>query len=540
MAKEITLRVGRQRVAVEQTLLDRAITYVAPIWGAQRLRARFGHAMLSGGGGYSGTPKKKRSLSEWNPSAGDANADLLPDLPALREASRDLDRNTPLAAGIIKTKITNIIGAGFRLNATIDRDVLGISEERAQAIERDFEREWRLWANSKDCDIERTSTFSEQTRIVFGARLISGDVLALLPFVEREPLPYGLKVQVIEGDRLSNPSWAPDNEKLAGGVESDENGAPIAYHIADRHPGSRSATKTKWERRAAFDAFGRRVVLHIYDKRRPGQSRGVPDLAAVIEPLKQLDRYTEAEVAAAVVTSMFTVFVKTDTGEGLGPMEPTAETGGKSSDKDFKLGNAAILDLAPGESIETANPNRPNTAYDPFVQSVFRQIGVAVELPFEILIKHFTASYSAARAAIVEAWKYYLTERAFLRDQWLQPVYEALITEAVARGRVAAPGFLKGDAIVRQAYLGARWVGPGRGQIDEKKEVEAAILRIEHNLSTKADETAAINGGEYEANLRQRSREIAAEAGMAAPASIAPGGDDDETDPDLPDTPDQS
>ena len=65
---------------------------------------------------------------------------------------------------------------------------------------------------------------------------------------------------------------------------------------------------------------GRRNAIHLFERRRPGQSRGVPYLAPVIETLKQLDRYTEAEIAAAVVAGLFAVFVKSE-GDGLSPLE---------------------------------------------------------------------------------------------------------------------------------------------------------------------------------------------------------------------------
>lgn len=539
MAKEVSLRLGGRTVIVKQTLLDQAIGYFSPTAAARRMQSRFALELMSSGGGYI-TRRKRRSLSEWQPSGGDADSDILPDLQDLREESRDLVRTVPLATGALRTKVTNIVGAGLRLNAVIDHEVLGLTEEQAEEIELAFEREWRIFADSVECDIERTSNFASLTRIVLQSRLESGDVPVLLPFVERPGSPYGLKIQIIEADRLCNPGLKADTPELAGGVERDRNtGEVIAYHIASHHPNAINRSSLTWRRIPAFSPSGRRNMLLVYDKRRPGQVRGVPDLAPVIEPLKQLGRYTQAEIDAAVVSGFLTVFVKSTTPEmPLAPMQQAGQSS-SSNDKDFRLGPAAVLGLAPGEDVATVTPGRPNTAFDPFVMAVLRQIGVALELPFEILIKHFTASYSAARAAIVEAWKYFMLERALIRDQFCQPIYELVIEEAVLRGRVPAPGFLTGDPLIRKAYLGARWIGPGRGQIDEKKEVEAAALRVQYNFSTKADETAAINGGDYEANLRQRRREIAAEADLPPPEPIT-SEPEDESDPDMPELPDQT
>jgi capsid protein len=89
----------------------------------------------------------------------------------------------------------------------------------------------------------------------------------------------------------------------------------------------------------------------------------------------------------------------------------------------------------------------------PFVMAIYRQVGVQLELPFEILIKHFQSSYSASRGAILEAWKFFRGRRTWLDTHFCTPVYEAVISEAVARGWLEAPGFFD-DPFLRQAYLG--------------------------------------------------------------------------------------
>ncbi len=211
---------------------------------------------------------------------------------------------------------------------------------------------------------------------------------------------------------------------------------------------------------------------------------------------------------AAVVSSMFTIFVKSESEEGLAPMTPMGTKDEKTSDRgdDYKMSPGAILDLQPNENIEIADPKRPNSGFDNFVQSVLRQIGVALEIPFEILIKHFTASYSAAQAALVEAWKAFSTRRKWIAEQFCQPVYEMVITEAIAKGILKAPGFFS-NPFIRKAYLGTEWIGPPRGQIDQLKEIKAAEYRVNLGVSTLAEETAQITGGNWEAKHPQRAKE---------------------------------
>jgi lambda family phage portal protein len=279
-----------------------------------------------------------------------------------------------------------------------------------------------------------------------------------------------------------------------------------------------------WRVVPAFGRTGRRNVIHLFKTLRPGQSRGVPYLAPVIEPLKQLDRYTEAEIMAAVVSGMFTVFVKSETGgTGLSPMEPANEVGGSLGDDDFKLASGAILNLAKGEEIQTANPTRPNAGFDPFIMAVLRQIGVALELPFEVLVKHFTASYSAARAALLEAWRFFRTRREWLAANFCQTVYENWMDEAVALGRIKAPGYFA-DSLIRKAYLGSDWIGDAQGQIDPVKEISAAEKRIQLGVSTVTEETAAITGGDFERNipLITKERRMLKEAGLSNSAAASP------------------
>lgn len=498
---------------VQPNVVDRVVGYFDPVRGADRLRARMVMALAGGGGGYLGGRRDRRATSEWRPSGGSADADLLPDLPTLRDRSRDLSRNAPLATGAINTVVTNVVGTGLDPQSAIDRGFLGLDDVTADEWQRMAEREWWLWAASQECDVTRTQDFCGLQDLIFRSALESGDVFVLKRFVERPGSPYGLKLQVLEADRVSNPNFSPDQTKLkngrmvSGGVELDANGAPVAYYVLRSHPGDRMAVVREWDRLATFGTeSGERMVLHLFRRMRPGQTRGVPYLASVIEPLKQLDRYSEAEIMAAVIASMFTVFVKSEGGESLSPATPTAEVGGSATDEDYKLGSGAILDLLPGESIETANPMRPNAGFDPFVQAILRQVGVALELPFEMLIKHFTASYSAARAAMLEAWKFFRARREWLAWNFCQPVYEAVITEAVARGRLDAPGFLE-DPMIRMAYCNANWTGPPAGQIDPQAEIDAAKTRVDLGVSTLAEVTAEMTGGDWETKHAQRVKE---------------------------------
>lgn len=522
----IKIKLGGRDVDVSENILDRAIRYVAPGAANRRLMNRAAYAVA---GGYTGGRRDKRSLSSWRPAGNSADADILPDLPMLRERSRDLVRNEPLAAGAINTVTTNVVGTGLMLKSRVHRDALGWDEDKAAEWQRKTEREYCLWFNSTDCDATRTLNGYGLQDLAFRSAFENGDVLALLPFIDRRPGPYKLAVQLIEADRVCNRDNVADTPRQAGGVVLDEYGAPVAYQVLNQHPGDRMVTRRTWTEYQAFGSnTGRRNVLHLYAMRRVGQRRGVPYFAPVIEAFKQIGRYSEAEIFAAVATAMFAVETHTEDRDGMSPLEsavagttPAAGSADspKGSNWDGTLSPGLTIDLGVNEEIKGFNPNRPNANFDPFVQAVLRQVGTALEIPFEVLIKHFTASYSAARSALLEAWKFYRSRRCWLADNFCQPIYAAWMEEAVALGRIDAPGFFE-DPLLRAAYLGSQWHGDGPGSIDPLKEANAVEKRLQIGLRTLDQEIAEDSGSDFDTVTEQRSREREAlsEAGLLPPS----------------------
>jgi lambda family phage portal protein len=501
--------------AARPNVLDRAIGWFAPVAGVKRLAAR---QMMALNGGYSSGDRDRRAFRGWKISGGSADAEIMPSLDKIRSDSRDLVRNAPLATGAINTVVTNVVGSGLRPQARPDRDVLRtmgkLSDRQIGDFERAAEREFRLWANKTDCDASETQTFQGLQDLVLRSVLESGDVFVVRRFVKRAGKRLGTALQVIEADRIDNPDHKADTPELCGGVWRNALGAPVAYNVLDRHPGDITGGVTRTSTRLeARDKSGVRQVLHVFVRLRPQQTRGVPYLAPVIEALKQISRYSEAEIMAAVISSMFTVFVKTEDGTPLA--QPAGAT--EKPDSELKLGNGSILNLASGEDVTFANPGRPSTSFDPFVQAVLRQIGVALEIPFEILIKHFTASYSAAQAAIVEAWKFFRKRRSWLAESFCQEVYEWVVTEAVAAGHIDAPGFLA-DPFLRAAYLEAEWIGPPRGSIDTLKEANANKVMQDNAWKTAAEITAEMTGGDFarKAEIRAEEQRLMVDGGLAS------------------------
>ena len=232
-----------------------------------------------------------------------------------------------------------------------------------------------------------------------------------------------------------------------------------------------------------------------------------------------MTRYSDAEMMAAVINGFFTVFVTSEKGTSeIGFTGVIDEEDSVSDDeRHYEIGSGMVNMLAPGEKIEIADAKRPSSNFDAFTTSLAKYVGAALEIPVEILIKNFNSSYSAARASLLEAWKAFRMKRAWLAADFCQPVYEIFLTEAIAKGRLRAPGFFL-DPLIRMAYCRAQWNGPAQGMIDPLKEVNAAERRIEIGISTRQRETVEMTGGDFESNVAQLAREnqLMKDAGLLA------------------------
>lgn len=502
-------------------IIDQICTAVAPIHAVKRIAARSAIQVLNSGYGNYGANLTKKSLRGWNFAGGSAKEDIEDNIDILRQRSRDAYMGIPTAAAALKTKRTNVIAGGLIPSPQIDSEFLGLTIDEAEKIQSKIAREFSIWADTPTCDAERIDNFYKLQQLAFLSYLMNGDVFALMQEKEQVGQPYSLRVRLIEADRICSPDrydrLTPCNVQgrnvyqIVQGVETDSDGMVVAYWICNRHPLSDTAYidsgQLKWTRVEAYgSATGRRNILHVMNRERAGQRRGVPILAPVLEAVKQLGRYTDAEITAAVLSAMFTVFIQKESpsdARPFGEMLPPNQLVDEEDKGTMELAPGAIIDLNPGEKTEFADPKHPNTGYDVFTDAIIKQISAALEIPPEVMFKQFSTSYSAARGALNEFWRTCNMERDWFKDDFCKPIYEEWFSEAVARGRIYAPGYFD-DPVIKKAYTTCLWSGPSRTNLNPVQEANAAKIRVAECFTTATEETAQMSGGDWSRNVKQR------------------------------------
>ncbi len=485
---------------------------------------------------YHAASYNAKDMASWTPWRVSPDAALLPELDTIVARSDDLTRNNGIAAGAERTLVDNVVGPKISCKPNPDRITLRRDAEWASKWSAIVEAKFATFADTVWFDAGDRHTFHSASRLVLRTLSSAGEALALPLWDIGNQSKWKTCFQLVDPARLSNPDGKSDSTDLRGGIEVDAYGAPRAYNIRKTHPGDYIAGVfggNEWERIPAYTPFGRARVLHIFDQERIGLTRGKPIITAVARQFKMFDGYLREELRLAVLNAMIFATLETPLdqqtmlqlfgGEEGGPINQDLINQAKEYRVQMKGG--AIIPTPPGTKMNPFIPSRPANGLDSFSTVMLRYIAAGLNLPYELVFKDYSkTNYSSARAAMLEAWRYFLGLRQMLADFWWGPVFDLWFEEAVNRGEIpdCTPSQYYGN---RVAWTRCKWICAGRGWVDPVKEAEAAQIRIEAGLSTLEDECAE-QGKDWRNVLDQQAREFAMrrELGLPQPAAAARSG----------------
>ncbi|ALS63649.1 phage portal protein [Pandoraea apista] len=493
---------------------------------------------------YEASNVQTQEMGQWFPQIRSPDSEINQHRDRMVSRSRDLARNDGWAHGGISRILDNTVGAHLRLSSSPDWRLLrrfnkGFDAQWADEFGKAVEALWRGYSEDLGHynDLTRQLTVSQQMRLGLRHKLVDGEDLVVAYWkperVGRGGAQYATTFLVVDPDRLSNPYQMVDTKYMRGGVEIDDDGVPVAYHIRKAHQNDwyNAAESMVWERVVREDEDGWRRVIHDFERDRAGQNRGIGVFTPVLAHMKMLARYYGVELQAATVATIFGTYVTSPYDPAMIEAAMDSARGDQemgfyqdlraewAKDRPAMLNGVRVPTLAPGEEIKQVAAAHPHDGFEDFAHEMLRSVAAALGVSAEQITQDWSkTNYSSARAALLESWKTLSRRNAEFKIGTATPMFAAWLREPMERGDLDdvlprnAPEFVEAAT----AYARCDWLGVARGWVDPVKEKQGAVLGMDAGLSTLKRECAE-QGLDWEEVLAQRALEISAMERLGIP-----------------------
>jgi len=480
--------------------------------------------------------------------------DYMVDHYTLRARSYQYFLDNDITRTVINSFIEWVIGQGLRLQATpmdsiLQDEGIGFSDERSARFKQQVDQRFKLWGGSRRASYNRMKTFHMMEADILKNALLGGDVLVVVRVKDGIP-----NIQLIDGSHVRTPLGRRTRDNVSYGVEFDNKGRHVAYHV-----------QTGWRRGDSqrIPAIGRNTGMTfaylVYGAEyRIDTQRGIPLISTVMETLGKMDRYKEATVTSAEERAKVAYAIEHETeGTGENPFQKSlakARNQDDQSEKDMPTDHAGnqlaenvaatmpgeAYNLPPGSEMkQVASSNELN--FQSFFTTLAEGICAAVGIPPEVAFSKFTNNFSSSRAAIkqwehtIKVWRKYYSEQHHGR------AYPVWLHHQILEGKVEAPGYLTAfqnkNEDVLEAYRSFRVEGESVPHIDPVKEVNAERAKLGEQFKgvplTDLDKaTESVNAGEADANIQKAAEQLrqARDLGFVGEeeSEPSPSGDDDD------------
>ncbi len=436
------------------------------------------------------------SLETWS---GALNADLDNGLAILRARARTLCANNEFGRRFLSLVSTNIVGPNgptLQVRATMLGGALDKAANDA------IEVAWKQWGMV--CELTGKMTLTRLLQV--GAKGVARDGEALIRFVRDRSLPHGLGLQLLEADRLDETINGTFNgNAVRQGVERDNAGRPVAYHLLTTHPGdSYNQQQRKTERVLAKN------LLHVFLPERAEQVRGYTWLHAVLMRSHMLHGFEEAAVIAARVGAS-KMGIWTRDSDAADALSAVADAQDASGNLQMSAEPGDFIEAPAGYKLESWSPDYPHANFESFLKACVRGLAVGLNVASHNLSGDMTeVNYSSARIAELaerEIWKE--LQEWFVAAVML-PIYREWLASALLRGEITFAE--SGKSLPADRY--DKFAGAARFQarrwdwVDPLKDAQASRELIAEGLASRT-EIAASKGREFEDIVDELAQEKA-------------------------------
>lgn len=462
-------------IVANRNWLDKAIDNVAPSWGLKRLESRVTKALFEYNAARTNrlyNPKQYGQVSE--------SPQTVRDRIIMMWEARDLVENVPEIRASSRV-------FGINLTPTEYSPMTGDREYNAE-----ISAYFHTWC--KTADITGRHSFKKLIQIAAEERPVDGDCGFIIRRAGDE-----LKVQLVPATRIGNPNNQSDvAQNYYQGILTDDYGKPVAYRVFRV---DRSGVYFDPEDVPAAN------FCHYFDPFRVDQYRGVTDFHSGIRTARSLYEILEAEKVGVRFASQQAALVFSDRGtanpRNLFTPNPATTLGNGQQQKNELSDVGMIRYFGNADKIEVM-PSRPSQAFTGFVQHLMHEISLAVGVPQAVLFGSQGYQGPSVRAEFAAADRVFTRHQGVLSDKVLDPIKNAVVIDAIARGEISTPKLNEGETMVqalRRATAG-EWRFPAKLSIDVGRE-SAANLNENRQGAKSLAEIASEEGTDAFSRLEQ-------------------------------------
>lgn len=420
-----------------------------------------------------------RFVTDWLVSYKSIDADLKGDIAKIRNRSRDLEKNSELAARYFNILETNVVGTkGFLLQMKVRKGDLFDDD-----VNREIERHWKRWSTSASAD--GRLSFREICKAA--ARGIPRDGEAFIRIVKDTGInDYGLSLQVIDPALIDDQynDVLKNGNIIRLGVELNEYRKPVAYYISEKNPkGEMLGMGIERTKRIRIPA---EEVIHIYKLQRPDQTRGWSWLAPVMLAMRILNGYIEGALVNARAGAAKMGFYETEDPGVLG-LDDADDARVESA----KTEPGMIEVLPPGVKFVGYDPKYPDNQFAPFVKRIMMLIASGLNVSYVSLSQDLEAvNYSSIRYGSLEERETFKDLQEMIVEKLVTRVFEEWLRMALTVGKLGY-GLRNFDRLNEPSWVGPRW-----NWVDPLKEINANINAVKSGIKSRS-EVIAENGRDF-------------------------------------------
>lgn len=499
--------------------------------------------------GYSGERKfnmvddHDKSLIAWRAERKSLEDDLA-SKERIEDRLWDLYRNNDNFRGLIEKQIDFNLGATVRLQSMPDHEGLGVDREQARAWAKECERRFHNYVDSPEnwISADRTMDFTQMMRSAERQRLLTGEILGSREW-RRSPLGFSTCVQLISSSRLKNPSnkatvstISSSKNRVSFGIEMDRFNTPLAYHIESAQITQvTSFGRKNTKRYSKYNRFGWLQLWHIYEPMFPEYPRGISRSAAVLIKLKDIERYTRADLDKAIIATNYVFTITSDedpetVADALsGANDPKYQQNSMALDTEISSVPRDVLDkrdeilaeittryvettggqvvhLFNGEKMETVNPPQNLTSSGDFIKTHLKSAANGMGISYELGTGDFAGiNFSAGQLSLGIHEHSANIQRTLYVHKFGKLIFRAWLDEAMDKGALPLLGdmeyFPNRELYSKCSFSGARSV-----QADPLKTSRSQQIDLDTGVTSRTD-IANVRGQDFETITAKRATE---------------------------------